>query len=46
MLHRQALFFDQRLKEFLVERAVKLNNFATLAGLRQFLGDDLQGESV
>ena len=40
-LHRQCQVFDQRLKEFLAERAVKLNNFATLAELRQFLADDL-----
>lgn len=42
-LHRQCQVFDQRLREFLAERAVKLNNFATLAELRQFLGDDRPG---
>jgi hypothetical protein len=42
-LHRQTLLFDQRLREFLAERAVKLNNFATLAELQQFLNGDMQG---
>lgn len=36
-LYRQSLAFDVRLKTFLTERAVKLNNFASLEELQQFL---------
>ncbi len=36
-LHRQCLAFDVRLKAFLTERAVKLNDFASLEELRGFL---------
>jgi hypothetical protein len=36
-LYRQSLAFDVRLKTFLMERAVKLNNFASLEELQQFL---------
>jgi hypothetical protein len=45
-LHRQCQVFDLRLREFLAERAVKLNNFATLAELQHFLRNDLQGRSI
>jgi predicted nucleotidyltransferase len=36
-LHRQCQAFDQRLKEFLFENAVELNNFATLSELQEYL---------
>lgn len=36
-LYRRALAFDVRLKTFLTERAVKLNNFASLEELQRFL---------
>jgi hypothetical protein len=36
-LHRQCLLFDQRLRAFLAERAVALNDFATLEDLKAFL---------
>lgn len=37
-MHRQCQAFDLRLKAFLTERAVKLNNFADVGELRQSLG--------
>lgn len=36
-LHRQCLIFDARLKEFLMERAVRLNHFTSPEELQQFL---------
>lgn len=36
-LHRQCLAFDRRLKQFLAERSVQLNAFASLDELRDFL---------
>lgn len=36
-LHHQCQFFDGRLKEFLSENAVELNNFATLSELQEYL---------
>jgi hypothetical protein len=36
-LHRQCLVFDVQLKALLTERAVKLNNFASVEVLRRFL---------
>jgi hypothetical protein len=37
-LHRRCLAFDQRLREFLTERSVALNAFATVEELQQHLG--------
>lgn len=39
-LHRQCLAFDQRLKQFLAERSVRLNAFATLDELQDFLAKE------
>jgi predicted nucleotidyltransferase len=36
-LHQQCLAFDQYLRDFLIERSVELNDFATLGGLQLFL---------
>lgn len=36
-LYRQCLAFDMRLREFLMEREVPLNNFATLDELQEYL---------
>lgn len=40
-LQRQCLVFDRRLQEFLIERSVRLNVFATPADLREYLEADL-----
>lgn len=43
-LHAQCLAFDRRLQEFLTERGVELNKFATLEDLQKYLeADHLQG---
>ena len=36
-LYEQCQAFDKRLKEFLMEKSVGLNNFATLADLQEYL---------
>jgi hypothetical protein len=36
-LYQQCLKFDQRLKQFLTEKSVELNNFADAAALQQYL---------
>lgn len=41
-LQRQCPAFDQRLREFLVERSVKLNTFATLGELQEYLRTSLE----
>jgi predicted nucleotidyltransferase len=37
-LHQQCLAFDHYLRDFLIERSVELNDFATLDDLQTFLG--------